>query len=226
MSQSLPMFPLNTVLFPGMSVPLHVFEDRYRALVHELMRIDDPAQRLFGSVAIREGFEVGDADHRTGRQSLHRIGCVLQLTDVTAHPDGSFDIVALGRGRLRMEEFDASGPYPAAQVALLDDELETVPPDTAAQAVAVFARYRARISEISGHPVFAGDLPQDPTYLSWSLAATSLLTLADRQSLLEADDAGERLAMVTWLLRQELRAMAAMPSLPALDISRSSWSPN
>jgi uncharacterized protein len=49
----LPMFPLNTVLFPGVSVPLRVFEDRYRAMVHHLLRVEDPTDRVFGSVAIR-----------------------------------------------------------------------------------------------------------------------------------------------------------------------------
>jgi Lon protease-like protein len=63
------MFPLSTVLFPGLCVPLHVFEDRYCALVHHLLRVDDPAERLFGSVGICEGYEVGDHD----AQSLFRI---------------------------------------------------------------------------------------------------------------------------------------------------------
>ena len=102
------MFPLNTVLFPGVTVPLRVFEDRYRALVHRLLRIDDPAERLFGSVAIREGYEVGER----GGQSVHRIGCLLQLTEVEKHDDGTFDIVAVGRSRLRLEGMDASGPVP------------------------------------------------------------------------------------------------------------------
>ena len=53
MPDQLPIFPLNTVMFPGVTVPLHVFEDRYRALVHHLLREPDPAKRLFGSVAIR-----------------------------------------------------------------------------------------------------------------------------------------------------------------------------
>ena len=115
MTEKLPLFPLNTVLFPGVSVPLHVFEDRYRTLVHQLLRIDDPAQRLFGSVAIREGYEVGDH----GGQSLHRVGCVLQLTEVQEHPDGTFDIVAVGRGRLRLESLETSGEFLAGDVAML-----------------------------------------------------------------------------------------------------------
>ena len=65
---ALPLFPLNTVLFPGVTIPLHIFEDRYRALVHHLLRLD-PVERMFGSVAIREGYEVGEH----GAQSLYRI---------------------------------------------------------------------------------------------------------------------------------------------------------
>src|SRR5215210_769633 len=86
-SDTLPMFPLNTVLFPGVSVPLHVFEDRYRALVHHLLRVEDPTERIFGSVGIREGYEVGEH----GSQSLFRVGCRAQLTEVEGHPDGTFD---------------------------------------------------------------------------------------------------------------------------------------
>ena len=71
------MFPLNSVVFPGMTLPLHVFEDRYRMLVNHLLTIEDPAQRVFGTVAIREGYEVGDH----GAQSVYRVGCVLQLTE-------------------------------------------------------------------------------------------------------------------------------------------------
>ena len=69
-SDRLPMFPLNMVLFPGVSVPLKVFEDRYRAMVHHLLREPDPTLRQFGSVGIREGYEVGDH----GAQSLYRVG--------------------------------------------------------------------------------------------------------------------------------------------------------
>lgn len=216
------MFPLNTVLFPGISVPLRVFEDRYRALVHELLRIEDPTERLFGSVAIREGYEVGPR----GGQSLHRVGCVLQLTEVEAHADGTFDIVAVGRGRLRLDSLDASGPFLSGTVDLLPDDAEDVDQGIADRAMATFEAYRTRLSEIHGEEVLEGALPRDPTYLSWSLAATCLLTLKDRQALLEADDAHMRLAMVTQMLRDELRAMTALPSLPAIDVARSGWSPN
>ena len=111
-STSLPMFPLNAVIFPGVSVPLNVFEDRYRALVHHLLRVEDPTQRLFGSVGIREGYEVGDH----GSQSLFRVGCRVQLTEVESHPDGTFSIVAVGLDRIQLERLDTTGTFPVGQV--------------------------------------------------------------------------------------------------------------
>ena len=88
MREQLPIFPLNTVVFPGVRVPLHVFEDRYRALVHHLLTIPDKSLRLFGIVAIREGYEVG----QHGVHSVHRVGCVVQMTSVEPYEDGRFDI--------------------------------------------------------------------------------------------------------------------------------------
>ncbi|MBD8869236.1 LON peptidase substrate-binding domain-containing protein [Nocardioides donggukensis] len=222
MTETVPMFPLNTVLFPGISVPLHVFEDRYRALVHELLRIEDPAERLFGSVAIREGYEVGER----GGQSVHRVGCLLQLTDVERNDDGTFDIVAVGRGRLRLEALETSGPFLAGQVDVLADPEEHVDPRISERARLTFEEYRTLLSQIRGDSVLEGDLPRDATYLSWSLAATCLLTLQDRQALLEAESASVRLAMVGELLRGEISAMTALPSLPATQVARTGWSPN
>jgi Lon protease-like protein len=218
----MPMFPLNTVLFPGVSVPLHVFEDRYRALVHRLITVEDPADRLFGSVAIREGYEVGDH----GAQSLHRIGCYLQLTDSVRNDDGTFDILAVGRGRIRLDGIDGSGSFLEGTVERLEDGDGEIRPKTVHDALATFEAYRRTVSEISDADVLVGELPHDPTYLSWSLAATCLLTMRERQDLLEATNAAVRLVMVTGMLRREIQAMRAIPSLPATDVSRNRWSPN
>jgi hypothetical protein len=67
---------------------------------------------------------------------------------------------------------------------------------------------------------------RDTVRLSYELAAAALLTLRDRQELLEADGAEERLRILIWLLRDEMRAMRAIPSLPATEVSRTGWSPN
>lgn len=224
MQSRLPIFPLNAVVFPGVTVPLHVFEDRYRALVHHLLTIAEKPDRLFGIVAIREGYEVG----AHGVQSVHRVGCVVQMTSVEPYPDGRFDIEVVGRRRLRMDGLDTSGPYLVGDVETVEE-----PPDTSAAAMAeatrtreTFEEYRRRLSDLRGDEVLDGTLPRDPMYLSYSLAATCLLTLQERQSLLESPSAIERLAMLRHTLHEEMRAMSAIPSLPATEVARTAWSPN
>ncbi len=224
MQSRLPIFPLNAVVFPGVTVPLHVFEDRYRALVHHLLTIPEKPDRLFGIVAIREGYEVG----AHGVQSVHRVGCVVQMTSVEPYPDGRFDIEVVGRRRLRMDGLDTSGPYLVGDVETVEE-----PPDTSAAAMAeatrtreTFEEYRRRLSDLRGDEVLDGTLPRDPMYLSYSLAATCLLTLQERQSLLESPSAIERLAMLRHTLHEEMRAMSAIPSLPATEVARTAWSPN
>jgi Lon protease-like protein len=220
-AETLPMFPLNAVLFPGVTLPLHVFEDRYRALVHHLIRIEDPSERVFGSVAIREGYEVGDH----GAQSLFRVGCSLQLTEVETNPDGSFEIVAVGLERIQLDRLDSSGPYPVGHVSLRPEPVVAVPDHVVERARATFTAYRAALSQFRPDP-YEGTLPRDAEYLSWTLAACAPLPMSERQSLLEADDAEERLILVTDLLRAELRAMNVIPSLPATEVARNRWSPN
>ena len=220
----MPIFPLNAVVFPGVTVPLHVFEDRYRALVHHLLTIAAKPERLFGIVAIREGYEVGTH----GVASVHRVGCVVQMTSVEPYPDGRFDIEVVGRRRLRMDGLDTSGPFLVGDVETVDEL-----PDTSAAAVAeatlareTFEQYRRQLSDLRGDDVLDGDLPRDPEYLSYSLAATCLLTLRERQELLESPTAIERLAMLRHALHEEMRAMTAIPSLPATEVARTAWSPN
>ena len=184
MTEQLPMFPLNSVLFPGLSVPLRVFEDRYRALVHHLLRIDDPAERVFGSVGIREGYEVGDH----GAQSLFRVGCKAVLTEVEAHSDGTFDVVAVGLARLQLDRLDTTGLFPVGHVTELSESDPDVEDDVLERARATFTAYRQALSEIRNDP-YEGTLPRDATYLSWTIAACAPLPLQERQALLEADDA-------------------------------------
>jgi Lon protease-like protein len=221
-----PVFPLNAVLFPGVVVPLHVFEDRYRAMMRDLLAVPDPADRVFGVVAIREGYEVGDH----GVQSAHRVGTLVQLTEVEAYDDGRFDIEVTGRQRIRMQSMDTSGEYFTAQVDVLTD-----PPSAAtsadeaaqvARTLEVFGRYRALLGGLRGGDLLTGRLPDDPEYLSYTLAAACLLTLRERQELLEADTPADRLAMLTRMLREEIRAVRALPSLPATEVARTRWSPN
>lgn len=221
MSDSLPMFPLNTVLFPGMSVPLRVFEDRYRALVHHLLRVENPADRVFGSVGIREGYEIGEH----GAQWLFRVGCRVKMTEVDAHADGTFELVAVGLDRIELERLDTSGAYPVGQVNPLAEHDVRVPDELARTARLTYELYREALLEMD-RAAPDETLPSDPAYLSWALAALAPLTIGQRQALLEAEDADDRLHMVTDVLRAELRTMQVLPSLPATEIARTRWSPN
>ena len=220
---TVPLFPLNTVVFPGMATPLHIFEDRYRALIRELLTIEAVFDRVFGIIAIREGYEVGDH----GMQSAHRVGTLVQLTEVEEYDDGRFDIEVIGRQRLRVLESDStSGEFLRGEVELLTDTDEPDAGEEAERARSTFEVYRDQLSDLRGGPVLAGELPSDPAYLSYALASTCLLTLPQRQSMLEADGARERLGMLRRTLHEEMRAMRAVPSLPATEVARTRWSPN
>ncbi|MFT4010854.1 MAG: LON peptidase substrate-binding domain-containing protein [Nocardioidaceae bacterium] len=223
----LPIFPLNTVVFPGVTTPLHIFEQRYRAMVRDLIAIQDPAARLFGVVAIREGYEVGTHEAR----SMYRIGTVVQLIEVHPYEDGRFHVETVGRHRMRVDAIDPSRAYLTAEVVQLHDEppADLDPELTAAQArrtLATFEDYRALLTELRGGEVLAGAMPGDPELLSYALSATALLSLRDRQSLLESASAYERLVLVRHRLVEEIRAMRAVPSLPATEVARTGWSPN
>jgi len=217
-----PLFPLNTVVFPGVVTPLHIFEERYRVLVRELLTVESVFDRVFGVIAIREGYEVGEH----GMQSVHRVGTLVQLTEAEAYDDGRFDIEIIGRQRLRVIDSDNSGPYLRGDVELLPDSDEPGAEADAEATLATFERYRNFLSELRGGPVLAGEMPSDPAYLSYALASTCLLTLPQRQQLLEAETAVDRLARLRRTLHDEIRAMRALPSLPATEVARTRWSPN
>src|ERR687884_522391 len=109
-----------------MTVPLHIFEERYRALVRHLLAVPVRQERLFGIVAIREGYEVGNHEAR----SMYRTGCVMQLTAVEEYADGRFDIAVVGRHRLRALSTDTAGPFLRAEVEHLTPEGEATCPAT------------------------------------------------------------------------------------------------
>jgi Lon protease-like protein len=227
-AELLPIFPLGLVAFPGMAVPLHVFEQRYRDLVQHLLTIPDPAERLFGIVAIREGWEVAGVAGSSGARSLYRTGCVVQLTTHEEYADGRYDIAAVGRHRMRVLETDGGASYLRAKVEELHGTTDPSPAAAveAARTLSVFERYRAAVSTLRGGEVMTGGLPRDPELLSYVLAATCALTLPERQQLLESPTAPERLAHLRRLLQRELGAIRAVPSLPATEVARSGWSPN
>ncbi|GIM86142.1 peptidase [Salinispora arenicola] len=201
-------------------LPLHIFEDRYRALVRHLVGLPEGTPREFGVVAIRAGWEVGptapDGRPLPGDDvTLHEVGCTAELRQVTELPDGGYDIVTVGRRRFRMGTVDrASAPYLTAEVEWLP---EPDAPDEAAElpAARVIAVFRQYLGLIRADPAeIPEQLPEDPTVLSHLVAATAALTIADRQRLLAIDDTAARLRAELRLLNREaalLRQVRAVP---------------
>ena len=226
MGEPLPLFPLNTVLFPGIVMPLHIFEDRYRSLVRDLIALPPDAAREFGVVAIKVGYEVG----ARGVHTIQRTGCAALVTEVTANPDGTFEIMVVGRRRFHVESLDPSQEYLRADVQWLPDASGGDTPGDAQKAAdrarELFEVYRDTVAELRGDDILEGETPTNPIDLSYTLAAALVLNLAERQALLEASDVVSRLRLGTALMRAELQAMTAVPSLPATSMARTQWCPN
>jgi Lon protease-like protein len=226
-AEPLPLFPLgHTVLFPGMVLPLHVFEERYRELVRTLMDLPEGARRRFGVVAIRQGWEVGE----DAVSALHDVGCAAELRRVSRYPDGRYDIVSVGTNRFRLRSVDReSRPYLVGAVEWLP--AEPPPADVAGLAAAVgalFAEYVDAAAGLQGRPAEQAEqaeLPDDPAGLGYAVAAGAVLALEDRQALLAAETTRARLRAELRLLKRETTMVRRLRALPVpiaeLQVSQS-----
>jgi len=246
MSELLPLFPLGTVLFPGMILPLRVFEERYRQMVADLLAKPEPA-REFGVVAIRKGREVAtdSAPDTDNAPELHDIGCVARLRESTRHPDGRFDLVTIGTRRFRLLRTDDTLPYYQGEVEELPEQAlpEQALPDQAlpdqsggdeaakaARAVqsvqAAFRDYLNALADRAGAVVRVAEIPDDPILLSYVVAAGMIIDLPERQALLAAPHAVARLKAERSLLTRERAMLRLTTSRPAPDLSQERFSPN
>ncbi|MCW2680902.1 MAG: peptidase lon domain protein [Frankiales bacterium] len=223
MSFRLPLFPLGMVLFPGLVLPLHVFEERYRVLVRELLELPED-ERRFGVIAIRQGREVG-AD---GVQALYEVGCVAHLRRAQAYDDGRFDIVTTGTARFRLDVLDERGPYLTGQVEVLPDELgdTSLAPLLDRAVRAAFADYLAALADASGEEIEVPELPDSALVLGFLVAATTALDLDERQRLLALDDGVTRLSAELALLRREATLLRHLSAAPAPELARAPISLN
>ena len=142
----IPLFPLHTVLCPGIVLPLHIFEERYRAMTRHCLATGEP----FGVVLIRDGREIGTK----GVATLAGVGAFAEIREAGRYPDGRYDLLAAATGRFAIESVDAlREPYLVARVTPLDDDVGDEPHAERLAAVAVhrFVRYldlmRARDGE-------------------------------------------------------------------------------
>ncbi|MDQ4093276.1 MAG: LON peptidase substrate-binding domain-containing protein [Actinomycetota bacterium] len=210
MAETVPLFPLGTVLLPGASLPLHIFEPRYRQLTVDLVTGAVPGRR-FGVIAVKQGLD-------TGEETTHDIGCTAVLREARRLPDGRFDIVTRGEKRFRLLDIEqTSAPYLVGSVEWVPDE---DPPDNDLMLLPMLSRAAREAHQRYCSAAWRhGDWDEpaadvDAAALPHLLAADCLLTLEDRQSLLEQCDPADRLRLVRTLLVREaafLRALRAVP---------------
>ncbi|MET7602199.1 LON peptidase substrate-binding domain-containing protein [Streptomyces avermitilis] len=241
----LPLFPLNSVLFPGLVLPLNVFEERYRALMRDLLKTPEDEPRRFAVVAIRDGHEVapsapgmpdptavpergpaaGFGDDPV--KAFHSVGCIADAATVRERADGGFEVLATGTTRVKLLSVDASGPY-------LTAELEELPEDPGDGAGALaegvlraFRQYQKRLAGARERSLTtSADLPDEPSVVSYLVAAAVMLDTPAKQRLLQAPDTASRLREELKLLRTETSIIRNLPSLPASELTRGPTSLN
>ena len=197
---SLPLFPLGSVLFPGMLLPLHIFEPRYRLMVQRSLQTDTP----FGIVLIKSGMEVG------GPAEPHRIGTTARVVGTTPLPGGRSFIIARGERRFEIDRVDPDRePYLVGDVRYLEEDAGT-DPSTEALADRVADAYGQYLTGILAMSAEAHtDLPLgqlregSPSDVSYRIAGGLGIDAAERQRLLETAGTGLRLESTLHLLERE-----------------------
>jgi len=187
------MFPLSTVLFPGQPLALHVFEQRYRAMVADCLA----GERGFGVVLISRGSEVGGGDQRVGVGTFAVIEVARPLTD------GRWGLLARGSTRFEVVSWVAEDPYPQAVVEELAETVLSPSEAGLHDASTAVVRARALLSEL-GEDMSRGSAEDSvdsvdhssPSERVWRLCAAAPLPESDRQRLLEAADHDARLALL------------------------------
>jgi uncharacterized protein len=228
----LPLFPLHTVLCPGIALPLHIFEERYRTMVRDCLDTSKP----FAVTLIREGNEVGG-----GSVSFCAMGTLAEIRQVGRYPDGRFDLLVVGTRRfaIRSVTIDRE-PYLVADIDELDEVVgdDALARDLANRATRRFVRYLELLQPRDGETADEIDvrveveteaasseaeaetddpsllgvegserrvvIPDDPTTLSYLLAGILQIELPRRQALLEADTTEERLRAIIALIEREV----------------------
>jgi Lon protease-like protein len=189
---TLPLFPLSLVLFPGMTLPLHIFEERYKRMIGLCMR----EGRAFG-VAL-----AGASGAIAGQCSTYPVGTTAHITGATRFPDGCMNLITTGAQRFRILSLDWEMEYCVARVAWLPESAS----DAALlrdQAARRWNSFRRAIARITDADFAAADAPTDPTEASYALAASLPVDTLDKQRLLEATDTAARLREVLRLINRE-----------------------
>jgi Lon protease-like protein len=188
----MPMFPLGTVLLPGVVLPLHVFEPRYQQLVRDCLEAEE---HEFGVVLIDRGSEVGGGDTRAD------VGVVATMLQVAALDAGRFAVVTIGTRRIRVTEWRPDQPYPRADVEDWPDcpvDVSTERLEASASRARRCAGLAVEMGDRSSVP--EGELTGEPSADSFALAAISPFGPVDQYAALCAPDPLTRLDVIDRML--------------------------
>ena len=193
----IPLFPLNLVLFPGMPLPLHIFEERYKAMVGDCMRYNTP----FGVSLIRSGQEVGEA------ADPQRIGTTTRVLRSQMLEQGRINVMTKGERRYEIVEVTQKEPHVAALVRLLDEPVGDGFTGVSSELTEEFSKLMRNLISLSGGYTSQVDVPDNPVELSYMIAANLDAPIPVRQELLEVPTAADRLNRLIPLLKRRNHAL-------------------
>ncbi len=198
----LPLFPLNVVLFPGMPLSLHIFEDRYKQMIGKCLDAHQP----FGVVLIESGQEA------YGAAQPHKIGCTAQIAQVQPLAEGRLNIVAVGQERFQIHSLDYSEIYSVGNVELLPlSILDAVTLEAASHSLKPWVeRYIEALGRSDNLEIDTQQFPTDPLPLTYLAAYLLQIPLEQKQDLLAAPDALTFIQATHALYRREVTLLAAM----------------
>ncbi|HYU04940.1 MAG TPA: LON peptidase substrate-binding domain-containing protein [Jatrophihabitantaceae bacterium] len=201
---TIPVFPLDHVLLPGLPLPLHIFEPRYRQMLADI----ETSRDGFGIVALSRGSETSaDVD-------FAKIGTLAEILEKEPYPDGSCDLLTVGSRRFCIVDVDSSAkPYLQAQVEWLSEDDGDLPADLALMVTALFGRYSQVLSDVSDRDRDV-ELVGDPVRLSYEVAARVQLPVSQRQKLLAMPTAADRLLACLIVMRREITLIEQTRSIP------------
>jgi uncharacterized protein len=211
------LFPLSHVLLPGMPLPLHVFEQRYRELVDDLSAA--PGGARFGVVVLRSGTEAVQPHTATGPPDVEDIGTLAEILELEPREDGTSDLLSVGSRRFRVEALVSEGkPYLRAEVTFLDEQDGDLDPSLEELVRELMDVYDGMLFRLAGRAT-GSELPDDANQLSYQIGARLPLPPHERQLLLTDETTAERLARLARLLRREIgllqrtRSIAVSPAV-------------
>jgi Lon protease-like protein len=205
---TIPLFPLNTVLFPRQPLPLHIFEPRYRAMIGDCVVMQKP----FGVVLIRSGDEVGETP------VPFEVGTTAAIKQIQRLEDGRMNILCVGVNRFRIHELLESKQYLTARVELLHfppplpERLAPVLPEMRH----LLDRYLQLLKAADNSDIKIAVMPSDGEELLGLAEMALQVPLKRKQSLLEIDDLVNAMITACALLRSEVRALQISASVPLM----------